>query len=177
MTRPASRCAKLIALLVLTAMPSAVPEAGQRASRPEHLVAVDARGLTQQQFTGEYEVCGGDNPDIPIGCTFTAGLTATAGRHPRSELPDAARTHARLEGFVRMRIPDLTGWSLGLRTGLYADRNGIRPTVGVETGVSWLVARRLSAGASIGATKVLYRDEATTPSLSPVARINLGIAC
>ena len=176
MTRPVSRRATLIALIVLTVMPSAVAEAGQRASRPEHLVAVDARGLTEQRFTGEFEVCGGYGPDMPLGCTFTAGLTATVGRHPRSEHPDAARTHAGFEGFVRLRIPDLTGWSLGLRTGLYADRNGIRPLVGVETGVSWLVARRLYAGASVGARKVFYRDEATTPRLSPVVRVNLGIA-
>ncbi|MCC6990357.1 MAG: hypothetical protein IT181_15230 [Acidobacteria bacterium] len=176
MAIPTLRHATLVTILVLNAVSSRVSEAGQRASRPEHLVAVDVRGLTEQRFTGEFEVCGGYGPDMPLGCTFTAGLTATVGRHPRSEHPDAARTHAGFEGFVRLRIPDLTGWSLGLRTGLYADRNGIRPLVGVETGVSWLVARRLYAGASVGARKVFYRDEATTPRLSPVVRVNLGIA-
>ncbi len=176
MAIPTLRHATLVTILVLNTIPSHVSEAGQRASGPEHVVAVDARGLMNQRLTGEYEVCGGYNPDIPLGCTFTAGLTATVGRHPRSEAPDAARSHAGLEGFVRLRIPDLTGWSLGLRTGLYADRNGVRPLVGVETGVSWLLARRVYAGASIGARKVFYRDEATTPRLTPVARLNLGVA-
>lgn len=175
MAIPTLRHATLVTILVLNTA-SHVSEAGQRASRPEHLVAIDVRGLTEQRFTGEYEICGGYNPDIPIGCTFTAGLTATVGRHARSEPPDAARTHAGVDGFIRMRIPDLTGWSLGLRTGLYADRNGIRPLVGVETGVSWLVARRVYAGASMGARKVFYREEATTPRLTPVVRLDLGIA-
>jgi len=139
-------------------------------------LAVDVRGLTEQRLTGEYEVCSGRGPDIPIGCTLTAGVTATVGRHPQSDQPDAARTHFGLEGFVRMRIVELTGWSLGLRTGLYADRHGIRPTVGVETGVSWLVARRVYAGASIGARKVFYREESTGIRLSPVVRMNIGIA-
>ncbi len=175
MALPTLRHATLAALLVLSAAPSDLSEAGQR-TRPGHLVAVDARGLTEQRLTGEYEVCSGRGPDIPIGCTLTFGVTATVGRHPQSDQPDAARTHAGFEGFVRMRIVELTGWSLGLRTALYADRNGIRPSVGVETGVSWLLARRIYAGASIGARKVFSRNDATTPRLTPVVRLNLGIA-
>lgn len=151
---------------------------GQHSAKPTHLVSVDPHGLANQRVTADAEFCGhGELSGSSLGCGLNAGLTATFQRHPRSDGSRASKHHADAEGFVRLRSHGLSGWWLGLRTGLtYADRYGVGPSVGVETGVSWLMARRLYIGASVGAKKVFALDDGSDLHYNPSFRLATGIA-
>lgn len=89
----------------------------------------------------------------------------------------ASKHHADTEGFIRLRSHGLSGWWLGLRTGLtFADRYGVRPSLGIDTGVSWLIARRIYAGASVGAKKVFLLDDDSDLRYNPSFRVAAGYA-
>ena len=62
-----------------------------------------------------------------------------------------------------------------MRTGLtYADRYGIRPSLGVDTGLSRVVVRRIYVGASVGAKKVFFLDDASDLRYNPSLRFAAG---
>ncbi len=165
------------ALVASCALPTSV--SAQHKSGPWHVVSIDPYGLANQRLTAEAEFC--DKPggaEWEFGCSATAGLATTIERHRRTAGSAASRHHVDAEGFVRFGNRErLRGWWLGLRTGLtFADRYGLRPNVGVETGMSWLIARRLYVGTSVGAKKVFLLDDDADLRYNPSLRIAAGYA-
>ena len=155
------------------------PVRAQDRSRPTHLIAVDPYGLANQRLTAEAEFCDRPAPEkeLAFGCGLTAGLAATIERHPRPYGSKASKHHADAEGFIRLRPDGLSGWWVGLRTGLtFTDRYGVGPSLGVETGVSWLIARRIYAGASMGAKTVFALDDDADLRYNPSFRVAAGYA-
>ncbi len=164
------------ALVTGCAIPSSATAQGN--SQPQNVVSVDPYGLANRRLTAEAEFCSRPGPDAAIGCLISAGLSTTIERHPRPEGSKAARQHVDAEGFVRVGDREhLTGWWVGLRTGLtFADRYGVRPSLGIETGVSWLIARRIYTGASVGAKKVLLLNDDSDLRYNPSFRVAAGYA-
>jgi hypothetical protein len=168
----------LTAFATICALPTAV--AAQGTSQPMRVVSIDPYGLANQRLTAEAEFCDGPTPegDLWFGCGLTAGFAATIERHPRPAGSKAARYHVDAEGLVRFGSRwKLTGWWVGLRTGLtFADRYGVGPSLGVDTGVSWLIARRLYVGASVGAKTVFAFDNDSDLRYNPSFRVATGYA-
>lgn len=164
------------ALLLLATLPGV--GFAQAPQTPAGLVSVDPYGLTNHRLTMDAEFCGGELSGTPLACALTAGLSGSIERHTRPPSSRAARHHADLDGFFRFRShQSLTGWWLGLRTGVtYADRHGIRPGVGAEAGLSWLINRRFYAGASVGARKVFLLNHDVGLDLNPSVRFAAGFA-
>jgi hypothetical protein len=171
------RSAPLVsAFVVCCALPSTLT--AQVKSRPAAVVTIDPYGVANQRLTAEAEFCGhGELSGSSLGCGLDVGLAATIERHPRPAGSKASKHHADAEGFIRLRSHGLTGWWLGLRTGLtFADRYGVGPSLGVETGMSWLMARRLYIGGSVGAKKVFALDDDSALHYNPAFRLATGIA-
>ena len=144
------------------------------------MVSIDPYGLANHRLTAEAEFCDEPTPgeDVWLGCSGTAGLAATIERHPRSASSKASKHHVDVEGFVRLGSRwKLTGWWVGLRTGLtFVERYGGGPSVGVDTGMSWLIARRLYVGTSVGAKKVFALDDDSDLRDNPSLRVAAGYA-
>lgn len=166
----------LPALVAYCALPN--PVRAQDRSRPTHLIAVDPYGLASHRLTAEAELCGhGELSGASLGCGLNVGVAATIERHPRPAGSKASKHHADAEGFIRLRSHGLSGWWLGLRTGLtFAERYGVGPSLGVDTGVSWLIARRLYVGTSLGAKKVFALDDDSDLRYNPSLRVAAGYA-
>ena len=166
------------AFVVCCALPSTLT--AQDVPGRWHVVSIDPFGLANHRLTAEAEFCDRPAPENELwfGCGLTTGLAATIERHPRPYASRASKHHVDAEGFIRFGDRTrLTGWWLGLRTGLtFADRYGVRPSLGIETGVSWLVARRIYAGASVGAKKVFLLDDDSDLRDNPSFRVAAGYA-
>jgi len=154
--------------------------AAQDLSGPWRVISIDPYGLASQRLTAEAEFCTVPDPgdDVWLGCNLSAGLAATFERHPRPAGSKAAKQHVDTEGFVRLgKRWKLTGWWVGFRTGLtFVERYGGGPSLGVETGMSWLLARRLYAGASVGAKTVFALDDDSDLRYNPTFRVAAGYA-
>lgn len=165
------------AIVVCCALPATVT--AQDSSGPWRVASIDPYGVANQRLTAEAEFCDRPAPEkeLAFGCGLTAGLAATVERHPRPDGSKASKHHADAEGFIRLRPDGLNGWWVGLRTGLtFADRNGVGPSLGVETGVSWLIARRVYVGASMGAKTVFALDDDSDLRYNPSFRVAAGYA-
>lgn len=164
------------ALVASCVTPSAA--AAQGRSHPKRVVSIDPSGMVNRRLTAEAEFCSRPGPDAALGCLISAGLATTVERHPRLEGSKAARQHVDAEGFIRLGDREyLTGWWIGLRTALtYADRYGVRPSLGAETGLSRLISRRYYAGASVGVKKVFFLDDASDLRYNPTLRLAAGFA-
>lgn len=164
------------AFLVCCALPSTLTT--QDEPGRWHVVSIDPYGLASHRLTAEAEFCGhGELSGASLGCGLNVGVAATIERHPRPAGSKASKHHADAEGFIRLRSHGLSGWWLGLRTGLtFADRYGVGPSLGVETGVSWLIARRLYVGTSVGAKTVFALDDDSDLRYNPSLRVAAGYA-
>ena len=166
----------IAAILVLALLPGV--GFAQTPPTPAGSVSIDPYGLAHDRLTVDVEFCGhGELSGTPLGCGFNAGLAATIERHPRAAGSTASRHHVDAEGLIRLRSHGLGGWWIGMRTGLtYADRYGIRPSLGVDTGLSRVVVRRIYVGASVGAKKVFFLDDASDLRYNPSLRFAAGVA-
>ena len=163
-------------VLTFSAVPN--PALAQGRSRPTHLISVDPYGLANHRLTAEAEFCGhGELSGTSLGCGLNVGLAATVEQHPRPAGSKASKHHADAEGFIRLRSHGLSGWWLGLRTGLtFADRYGVGPSLGVDTGMSWLISRRIYVGTSVGAKTVFALDNDSDLRYNPSFRVAAGYA-
>lgn len=165
------------ALLILAMMPATAR--GQDRPYPSQLLTLDPRGFATGRITAETEFCD-DHASVDgwsFGCNVTAGLSVSGTAHNRAADSRASRHHADVDGVLRVRFTRFTGGWFGLRTGLtYADRHGLRPSLGVESGLSFLITRRYYLGASIGAKKVFLLDAASDLRYNPAIRFAAGFA-
>ena len=167
------RVALVATVLLMTAT---APALAQSRSTPAGEVSIDPSGLGQRRLTVDAEFCGGELSGTPLGCGLPVGLSGTVERHRRSADSRASRYHVDLDGFLRLRSRrDFSGWWVGFRTGLtYADRYGIRPSLGTEAGLSRQIGRHVYAGASVGVKKVFFLDDASDLCFNPATRLSLG---
>lgn len=150
----------------------------QGTPEPSFVLSFDPYGVPNQRLTTDAEFCGnGELSGSPLGCSLPVGLSGTVERHRRSAGSRASRHHVDLDGFLRLRSRrDFSGWWVGFRTGLtYADRYGIRPSLGTEAGLSRQIGRRVYAGASVGVKKVFFLDDASDLRYNPALRLAAGI--
>jgi hypothetical protein len=163
----------LAAFATICALPAAV--AAQDLSGPWRVVSVDPYGLATRRLTAEAEFCNRGEPDVTVGCRLTTGVTASLQRHPRSDGSTTSTPHADLEGFIRVRDGGLSGPWAGVRTGLaFAEHHGLRLSLGVEAGVSRLIARRIYAGASVGAKRIILPYWSSDLRNNPSFRVAAG---
>jgi hypothetical protein len=146
-------------------------------SAPQRAISIDTYGLANQRLTAEAEFCSRPGPNVSFRCRLTTGVTATFQRHPRPGGPTASTQHAELEGFIRVRDSGLTGPWVGLRPGLtFAERQGFSLNLGVEAGVSRLIAQRIYAGASVGVRRGILPYQISDLRSNPAFRVAVGYA-
>lgn len=151
--------------------------AAQVTSTPQHVISIDAYGLANRRLTAEAEFCGRSGSDVSSDCRLTAGVTATFQSHPRPDGSTASKPHVDVEGFVRVRDSGLTGPWVGLRTGVtFAERHGFALSLGVEAGVSRLIAQRIYAGASVGVRRGIVPYQISGLRSNPAFRVAVGYA-
>lgn len=151
----------------------------QEPAYPMQLLTFDPRGFATGRVGADVEFCDERQPDQDLwfGCNFTAGVSVAGTAHDRPAGSRASRHHADVDGVLRIRPKRFSGVWVGLRTGLtYADRHGIRPGVGAEAGLSWLIRRRYYVGSSVGAKKVFFLDDASDLRDNPSLRFAAGVA-
>lgn len=167
----------LAALLTVTLLPRAA-QAEER-PYPKQLLTIDPGGLSRGRVGADVELCASYDPDAEVwsGCYVTAGLSVSGTAHNRTDDSRASRHHADVDGVLRIRPERFSGGWIGLRTGLtYADRYGVRPSLGAETGISWLISRRYYVGASVGVKKVFLLEDASDLRYNPALRVAAGFA-
>ena len=167
----------LAALIALTLLPGAAQ--AQERPYPKQLLTIDPSGFSRGRVGADVELCASYDPNAEVwfGCNVTAGLSVSGAAHNRASDSRAARHHADVDGVLRIRPERLSGGWIGIRTGLtYADRFGVRPSLGAETGISWLISRRYYVGSSVGVKKVFFLDDASDLRYNPSLRLSLGFA-
>lgn len=167
----------LATLFILTLLPA--PAHSQDRRYPSQLLTVDPYGFAMGRVTADAEFCD-SKPSVDgwsFGCHVTAGLSVSGAAHHRPADSSASRHHADVDAVLRIRPQRLSGGWVGFRTGLtYADRHGLRPSVGAETGLSWLIDRRLYLGASVAVRTVFLLDDASDLGYNPTFRLATGFA-
>lgn len=165
------------ALLALSWLP--VTAHAQERPYPMQLVTFDPLGFATGRVAADVEFCDKRDPgdELWFGCEVTAGLSVSGTAHNRTADSRASRHHADVDGVLRIRPERFSGGWIGFRTGVtYADRYGVRPSLGAETGISWLIKRPFYVGASVGVKKVFFLEDASDLRYNPSLRLAAGFA-
>lgn len=168
----------LLAALVTSALlPRAVY--GQESESPAYLLTVDPSGIVTGRVAADAELCDQKDPGEfwYFGCALTMGLSVTGLTGHQATDPGRPRHRGDVDGVLRIRPDEFSGFWVGLRAGLtFVNDFEAAPNVGAEFGGSRMLGRNLYLGASIGAKKAFLLNHDVGLDLNPSIRFAAGFA-
>ena len=144
---------------------------------PAQLLTLTATGFPDRQVGAGIEFCRHDPPDtwLHIGCGLTYGISVDGVIDGRPATATRPRHRGDFDVVLRARNDDLSGFFLGLRSGVtFVDGFDARPTVGADVGWNVRVSSRVLLGATAGAKHVFSLEKGSHLDLTPSFQVNAG---